>query len=856
MATFYAASSDGEDDEEHFFDAQPTRVETDLQALRPAEGRPGMRMTRSDSDWTRQSDQPPAAPQASNSLHDRNSRLLRPATSDGRISTGTQKRHSLYEPVPAIPPIPARFLENGRPASVIVASPRRAHTDDNLRRASTNFAQYSQPPDRRVARPSTSYGEFAANTKRARPPPPASHSSYGVSNDAGPPPALDTQKLLSPEIARRKSSPSLPPQFHQQTLTQLEIPRAAMNGRTGAPRRQSRAKKDEDLFMELAQDSSGVDDEVRPPSRSERAASRLSHGKRRSLPAESMLNNASAERRPKSSGNIFGRPASRIGEFPSDLQRHVERYRNTPSRGSFRPEDVVSTSGRSLSGRQQRFSAAPERSPMSPSRFAERIRSPELPHYGRRRPSFGVAEAQSRQNRPSNKAQDSQDESPADSSEPKRSNPDTASVESTADTVWDELDDLKSRIKKLELTGKLPPTSGAAVSGSSSERPRTATTAPTTIDSSPKHERKPEVEPVQAQPPPENTVGGPSAANIHPLLHAALAKAKQLLNATLYRSLEATASDALQLAAMTGSAGPQGTAFSAASIINGVTVSDRHVRRKADTMCRNLTDLCLALCDGKHEAPSITSSPITLNVPAQGSPSIRHSRSSLGPNEGPSRANSQTRPMSRLEARRSSMLGIQASNSRDSGADDVSASEHESTPSQPAKQQELRRTSRTSSRLLNARLPRYEEASGDEDPTIRPPSRAMTDIGGSGLRTKPNGPRDFSPRAEPSPSLREALATRRANSGAHESNQHLSRVSSDTSRRRFLEPSTPAVVEEEGSTGLEYHQASPSSAAAQPRRRITSLGQFSARRGASAAAASEAPSRATSLQQRRHVVVE
>lgn len=52
-------------------------------------------------------------------------------------------------------------------------------------------------------------------------------------------------------------------------------------------------------------------------------------------------------------------------------------------------------------------------------------------------------------------------------------------------TVWDELDELKSRIRKLELTGKLPSSSAAAMS--TEERPQTATTTVTTMSSSPKH---------------------------------------------------------------------------------------------------------------------------------------------------------------------------------------------------------------------------------------------------------------------------------------------------------------------------------------------------------------------------------
>ena len=599
----------------------------------------------------------------------------------------------------------------------------------------------------------------------------------------------------------------------------------------------------QDLFMELAQDEGS--DDVRPPSRSERVVSRLSHpGQRRSLPADSKL-----DRRPKSSGGILhSRPPSRFDAFPSDLQNHADRYKSTPSRANFTQDDTVSVSGRSFSGRTQRYSSVAERSPLSPSLLRDRVKSPELPSYGRRRPSFGAAPSQTqtvRQNQVSVKMPESPDESPAESSEPNRS-PDSASVDSqTADTVWDELDDLKSRIKKLGVTGKLPPTPGAAISGELSERPRTATTAPTTIDSSPKQERKPVSEPKPAHV--ENTVGGPKVVSIHPLLHSALAKAKLLLNPTLYRSLEATASDALQLAALTGSAGPQGTTFSAASIINGVTVSDRHVRRKADTMCRNLTDLCLALCEGKHETPSAAASPIILQS-VRSSSTVRHARSSTGLGDGVSRAS--TRPVSRLEARRTSILGIGSTGSiggspRES-TEDVSASEQESTPSHLQNPpNHLRRVSRANSRLLSARMPRYDEVSGDEDPTTRPPSRAMTDIGN--LRSKLSGQREYnSSGPSGSPGFRESLAPRRANAGAHEANNELSRVSSLTSdigRRRFMKESTPPVLEEEGE-GVDYPPLS------QPKRRITSLGQFSARRAA------EVPNRATSLSSRRHMVVE
>ncbi|KAK4548574.1 hypothetical protein LTR36_009484 [Oleoguttula mirabilis] len=803
------ASEDAEDC--YFFDAQASRDET--LGGRVA-GQTGY-MTRMNSTRptiaTVQLNQPPPPlrlpalrPQTSTSTT-----RTRPRTSDGlsRLSSvRAEQRDSVREFVPAIPAIPARFL------SISNTGERAPRRESTLSPTSTPNLSHS--------------------------------SSNGVNGTKRVSTAQHTEGSQAPDSARRTSLFATP---YADKRTPA-VPETLLNDGGGQDMARHSKGREADLFLELAQG-----DEVRRPGRGERVASHLSQvGKRRSLPADSMLTSA-AERRPRTSGGIVGgRPASRLDGFPSDLSRHVDRYRGTPSRANFEQDDAVSVTGRSVSGRAQRFSTLADRSPMSPSRLGDRMRSPDLPSFGRRRPSFGTGQAHAqnvRQSHLSGKEPESQDESPAESSEPKRSLPDSASVDSdTADTVWDELDDLKSRIKKLEHTGKLPPASGAAVSGDSSERPRTATTAPTTIDYSPKHERKPEPEPqVNPATNTQGTVGGPNVASIHPLLHSTLAKAKPLLNATLYRSLEATASDALHLAAMTGSAGPQGTAFSAASIINGVTVSDRHVRRKADTMCRNLTDLCLALCEGKHEAPSSIASPITFE-PVRSSPTIRYSRSNIGPGDAVSRMSN--RPMSRLEARRTSILGLQSTSSRDNSprgaGDDVSASEQEGTPSQSQNPpRELRRVSRPGSRLLSARMPRYDSISGDEDPTVRPPSRAMTDAGN--MRNKLGGQRDYnSPGQDSSPSLRNSLAARRTNAGVHESNREMSRVaslSSDNGRRRWTKETTPPVLEEEGN-GSDYQPLS------QPKRRITSLGQFSARRSM------EAPNRATSLSSRRHVIVE
>ncbi|KAI4140616.1 MAG: hypothetical protein L6R39_005723, partial [Caloplaca ligustica] len=135
-------------------------------------------------------------------------------------------------------------------------------------------------------------------------------------------------------------------------------------------------------------------------------------------------------------------------------------------------------------------------------------------------------------------------------------------------TVWDELDDLKSRIRKLELTGKLPCSSGAAMSGVVNGRPRTASTTMTTASISPKNRVR------AATSPDASTVKDADTSNVHPLLHSALAKAKSWIDPKAYKALESTASDALTLAALTGSS--KSTGEEASQNIS------RQIRRKAD----------------------------------------------------------------------------------------------------------------------------------------------------------------------------------------------------------------------------------------------------------------------------------
>lgn len=166
-------------------------------------------------------------------------------------------------------------------------------------------------------------------------------------------------------------------------------------------------------------------------------------------------------------------------------------------------------------------------------------------------------------------------------------------------TVWDELDDLKSRLHRLELTGKLPSTSAAAVSRLSDERPPTATTTVTTMSSSPKRSAGG----VQAS---EAASTTSSQREAYPILLSALSKSKPFLNAEVYRALESTANDAMALSSMMGTVGQPGPISSGGSTVGpNAPVTDRQLRRKAESVCRGLTELCIALGeDVAHSRPS------------------------------------------------------------------------------------------------------------------------------------------------------------------------------------------------------------------------------------------------------------
>ncbi|CAE7014172.1 hypothetical protein CFE70_002480 [Pyrenophora teres f. teres 0-1] len=629
--------------------------------------------------------------------------------------------------------------------------------------------------------------------------------------------AIPTPSLSRPPPGRRNStSTSRPParrmasstdessEYDSGPRSRMEDYHAAHSGRgPPAPVTPGTDTEKEDLFLNIAADTAPK--QQRPSevtTRVERLKSRVArvNSSRQSLP--SALHSPS----PVQSNSTATPTTSRIPVEPRSSALRRSSFLPTPSRAYERspnsPAPDAAPRTRDLSHKASftstrrdaelsprdflaQFSATrrssqsdvqhtpPSRTPVQPYRPSNLSHEPRTPHVDT---SF---EAGSR----------------ADGTESHGSTGPAASV-------WDELDELKSRIRKIEMGGKIPSTSGAIVSQASqasAERPRTANTSATTVSSSPNQQRKSNLSPSESS---VSTQAPPSANRTHPLLRDALSKARQHVSPAVYRSLEATAQEALALAEMSGSGGPQGTLHSASSIINGSVVSDRQVRRKADNLCRSLTELCIAVCDTKTglSSPAFRSTQATISrrpsVQINGdSPTIRQS---IEPESNTMNGVSPSRALSRIEARRTSMLIA------------------DSNGSQRGNSQEPYDDRQTPSRLQRAgtSLHRTRESvdEDEEDPIFRAPSRAMTSVDFRARQTDNNrfsGGRQYTsreqmPDLQPSPALQSSASLRRPSISSTPSNERSSLLFRDQSRygHNLGREGSPVIYDKPMSGGL------------------------------------------------------
>ena len=561
---------------------------------------------------------------------------------------------------------------------------------------------------------------FKATTDGRSPIPrraPASHSSYGIATSCGPPPSFSTQRTLSQDrlwkpavpdkidtssdastlqltkvtllMGNDSSIPTSSPMTGEQQMDSAPAEGAVKDSpgslnevdATQSPATDEQSKgsssedrKSEDLFLNIAKDS-----EQQTPHIDTRKS-------RASLPffASSGLTIGSLGERPRSS-----------------------RQSRTDMHMLSSPTDVLAHPNKRLSLGWQTSAASAH--PLDEPRRQRYFSSATKAMSGAARSTLGRDEIVERPKYFAREATDS-------------------TISTTApSTVWDELDDLKSRIKKLELTGKLPSSSAAAMSSATAERPRTATTNATTMSVSPKHAKA-------SLSPTDSAIDG-VPSTVHPLLHEALNKARSVVSQEVYQKLAATASDALQLAALMNGNGQHSNTSSI-----GRVSSERVIRRRADSMCRGLTELAIALSADIRPAtqPGRPLSRETGMIDHQpfASP-FADRRLSNDPEDQIAVA---ARVQSRLATRRTSNFN---SSSRTAYPSSEIAVHVTPTALPQIPPTSSARVNGNSILLRNRRAYGLSEEAADEinsSPANRPPSRAMTEIGRvSSRRYSPRG---------------------------------------------------------------------------------------------------------------------
>ncbi|KAK3357506.1 hypothetical protein B0T25DRAFT_566777 [Lasiosphaeria hispida] len=562
-----------------------------------------------------------------------------------------------------------------------------------------------------------------------------------------------------------------------------------------------------DLFMSIAREDSPVKraPDERETAVEQSAISRITRASHR-RPLSAAVPTYQATSPPQITRRLSDQRENTRARQPADSQPAQHMTRELGHRASVREKPIITTAATEDSGRSQPLRTPLKPSPITPRQISFQDVSPERGVAYRRRQSVtesnsGFSINKTSQYRNANlalshgrtynssplvpKALDFQKHEPQQSSEANHAVEGTESSASTAapSTVWDELDDLKSRIHRLELTGKTPSTSGAAMSRASDDRPPTATTNATTMSASPKRGSGTGA----AQPDASSTTS--SQRESQPILLSALSKTRTLISPEVFGAIEAAATDALALSSMMGAPGQPGPISSGASTIGvGGSLTDRQLRRKAESICRSLTELCIALADetGPAKVPQLPppvprekerellASPTSKLAPT---PRQRQPSTYVTTETAVSKPIMSPRAPTSLEQRRLTMLAsttlpsprfalapstqmepssagrkssLLLARTRRAGTEEpeemsgrrssLLLRSRRAGTEEPEESREGRKTSM----LLRSRKATNED---DEEPRFRAPSRAITEV----VSFRGAAPRDFNPQSQASP---------------------------------------------------------------------------------------------------------
>lgn len=175
------------------------------------------------------------------------------------------------------------------------------------------------------------------------------------------------------------------------------------------------------------------------------------------------------------------------------------------------------------------------------------------------------------------------------------------------------------------------------------------------------------------------------------------------MDADVYKALESSVKDALEMSTMASSLGiSDGTSVAGSALNLDDSSAEKRMRRKADNLCRSLTELCIALCEVQQASSPILQAKLAARrgsqdvVPAMPSPEVEYS------------------PLYNLEERRQRLDRGQSSSLRNSN--------------RPVDSTSLRLTSSTYQRTTPRYLESRDSPSVDADPTRRPLNRTYTSL--------------------------------------------------------------------------------------------------------------------------------